>query len=140
MKWLIRVRRFDLANRKTSCRAYILMEVILAASIFALAGISLATALNNMAKVFVRNRTESEVRVQLETRLAQARITPLVPQREKSEPDAKGIIYEKEVATLEMVNDDKIVLTNLYRLNITARWKEGTDEQVEKAEIYVYQP
>jgi type II secretory pathway component PulJ len=132
---------FQIPGSKRGPRhGFILMEVILAAGIFALAGVSLATALNSMAKVFVRARTEAEVRIQLETRLVQARLRPLVPMKEKSEPDEQGIVYEKEVVLMDMANDDKIVLTNLYRLSIAAHWKVGAEEQVEQAEVYVYQP
>ncbi|NJK93390.1 MAG: hypothetical protein HC904_17195 [Blastochloris sp.] len=121
-------------------RAYILLEVILAAGIFAVAGISLASALNTMANVYLKARTEAEVRLEMETRLAQARILPLTPMKERSEPDARGVVYEKEVSLLEITNDDKVVLTNLYRLSLRAFWKEGREDQEELAEIYVYQP
>ncbi|GEM_PF-882316 len=131
-KYPLRIRR-----RYTG---YILMEVILAVAIFALAGISLVTALNNMASVFVKVRKEEEIRRQLETRMVQTRILPLAPMREKSDPDNNGVVYEKEVALLEISNDDKILLPNLYRISVSAFWKEGNVEQAEKAEIYVYQP
>jgi hypothetical protein len=121
-------------------KGYILLEVILAVGIFTLAGMSLVLALNNVADVFVQARTTSEIRSNLETRLSQMRIAPVAPGREKSEPDSQGVVYEQEVALLELVNDDKVILSNLYRMTVTAYWREGKDEMSEKAEVYVYQP
>ena len=119
---------------------HMLLEVMLAAGIFSMAGIALVVALNDMAHTFSRARRVTAVRIQLESRLADARVHPLVPLKDKSDPDSTGVVYEREIAPLEITNDDKILLTNLYRITLKARWLEGAVEQEEEAEIYVYQP
>ncbi|MDD5261481.1 MAG: hypothetical protein PHD76_06485 [Methylacidiphilales bacterium] len=121
-------------------RAYILLEVMLAAGIFAMAGVGLVVALNDMAHSFTRARKVTAVRIELESRLSGIRIRPLAPGKSKDDPDPNGVVYEQEIAPLELSNDDKIALANLYRVTLKAHWKEGTVDQEEEAEIYVYQP
>jgi type II secretory pathway component PulJ len=131
---------FAMKTGRTTKRGFVLMEVILAAGIFALAGIALAVALNDLSKVYHQSRKVEAIRVELESRLAEARIMRLYEISEKSDADASGVIYEKEVKQLQLSNEDKIVLTGLYEISITARWKEDSAAQEEKAEIYVFQP
>ena len=121
-------------------RGYILLEVITAAGVFAMAGIGLVVALNDLSHTFIRARRVTAVRVQLESKIAELRVRPLVVTKEKAAPDTEGVVYEKEVELLELQNDDKILLENLYRITIKAYWKEGVEDQEEEAEIYVYQP
>lgn len=133
--------KIKVTNKKSRrLHGFILLEVILAAGIFAMAGIGFAVALNDMAKVFNRSRIEAEVRLELETRLNRLRLTPLSVNKLADKPDLRGVIYETEVSALEITNDEKFILTNLYKVTITAKWKEGAEEQLEKAELYVYQP
>jgi type II secretory pathway component PulJ len=131
---------FAMKTRRTTSRGFVLMEVILAAGIFALAGIALAMALNDLSKVYHQSRKVEAIRVELESRLAEARVMRVFETREKSDEDVSGVVYEKEVKQLQISNDDKIVLTGLYEISITAKWKEDIGPQEEKAEIYVYQP
>jgi type II secretory pathway pseudopilin PulG len=123
-----------------AARGFVLLEVILAAGIFALAGTSLAVALSNLAKTWHQARQVEAVRVGLESRLAELRVTRLREGNETSDPDARGVVYETTVTRLEISNDEKIVLTGLYEISVSARWREGGEEQREKASVYVYQP
>lgn len=116
------------------------MEVILAAGVFAMAGVGFAVALNDIAKASNLARIESEVRLELQTQINLARLVPLVVRKETTKPNSAGVTYETEVNILEMTNDDKFILQNLYKLTVTARWKQGLQLQEEKAEVYVYQP
>lgn len=105
-----------------------------------MAGVGFAVALNDIANASNLARTESEVRLELQTQMNLARLAPLVVGKESSKPDLRGVTYEKEVRILEMTNDDKFILQNLFKLTITARWKQGLKMQEEIAEVYVYQP
>jgi Tfp pilus assembly protein PilV len=136
MKTKCFIRQKKLATQ----RGFVLMEVILAAGIFAMAGIALAIALNDLAKVYHQSRKVEAIRIELESRLAEARVSRIYMTKEKSDPDTQGVVYEKEVRQLQLANDDKIVLTNLFAVSVTAKWKDGAEQQEEKAEIYLYQP
>lgn len=133
------------ANRRRVPRsrragAFILMEVVIAVAIFALAGVGLAVAINDMGEVFNESRQEAEVRRRLETLLTEARLRGVAPGKSALEPDAMGVVYETETAVLPLENKDRMVLTGLYRITVKALWKRGTEEREEAAEIYVYQP
>jgi len=112
----------------------------LAVGIFALAGIGIAMAVHDLAAVWHQSRQMDAVRIGLESRLAEARVMSLAEGSETSEPDNRGVVYEKIVTQLPLSNDEKIVLTGLYEIAVTARWKTGAGVQEEKAQIYVYQP
>ena len=129
-------RHFKNAKRS----AYILMEVMLATGIFALAGVSLAVALRDTISAGGRVERETHVVWNLESQLNQARTRQIVPGRETAKPDAEGVVYEKEIISLNLQNDHRQPLANLYNIRITARWKEeGLDRDLE-AQTYVYQP
>ena len=127
-------------------KAYILMEVMLAAGIFAMAGVGLAVALNNIAKTHIQSRKLSAIRMELDSRLTESRIKPVAAGKETDKPNSSGITYEKEIAPMEFRRLDrksagsKIPLRGIFRVTIYARWLEGAEPQNEKAEIYVYQP
>jgi len=125
---------------RSRSHGYLLMEVMLAVGIFAMAGVGLISGLNELSKTYVQSRRINEIRTNLESQLNNARIMPLVVGKQSLKPDADGVAYETEVALLELTNDDKVVLANLYRLTVTAHWNEGNVPQDEKAEVYIYQP
>jgi type II secretory pathway component PulJ len=129
-------------NRLVTTRGhgFVLLEVILATGIFALAGIGLAVALNNLAQTYHQSRQVEAVRIELESRLTEARVGRVREGSEQSEADARGVVYEKIITQLQISNDEQIVLTGLYEISITARWQEGGASQQEKASVYVYQP
>jgi len=120
--------------------AFILMEVVIAVAIFALAGVGMAVAINDMGEVFNESRQEAEVRRRLETLLTEARLRGIAPGKSALEPDAMGVVYETETAVLSLENQDHMVLTGLYRITVKAMWKRGTEAREEMAELYVYQP
>lgn len=135
------------ALRKNFRKGYILMEVMLAAGIFALAGVGLAVALNNVSKTFLAARKSTHIRMELASRLAEARLSNLVPEKKAEKPDADGITFEREIATLEFKKNNpqatlnsNAPLNGFYRITISASWLEGKIPQSEKAEVYVFQP
>ena len=122
-----------------SQRGMMLLEVMLAAAIFALAGIALATALDRLSKTYVEARRIGAVRVEIASRLAQARFLPLLAGKDIDRPDARGVSYEEEKAPLPMENDDHTQLPGFWRVTVVAHWKEGEISQEERGEIYVFQ-
>ena len=125
---------------RSARKGYILMEVMLAAGIFAIAGVGLAVALNDIAKTYVQARKVNAIRIELQSRLAEARLVPLSPIKDVSKENTDGVVFKKEIALLEMTNKARTILPGLYRLTLTAEWTEGKEKQEEKAEVYVYQP
>ena len=129
-----------LFHKRTGRRGVMLLEVMLAVGIFALAGVALVTALNRLAETYTEARRIGHIRLELASRLDEARVLPISVSRKKTEPDAQGVTYEKEEAILPIQNDDKTPVPGLWRITVTARWLTGVTDQQEQAEIYVYQP
>jgi len=128
-------------------RGYILMEVMLAAGVFAIAGIALALAINNISKTYLEARKLSAIRMGLQSRINEAQIKPVTPGKESEEKAEQGVTYEKEVAPIELMRTNrvqgattKVPMSGYYRVTISAKWKEGNTDQVETAEVYVFQP
>jgi hypothetical protein len=134
-------------KRSKQPKAYILLEVILAAGIFAIAGVGLAVALNNISKTYLQARKLSAIRIELASRLNEARIKPVIPGKETVEKKVQGVTYQKEVAPMEFTRINRvqgqttqIPMNGYYRVTILAKWMEGKIEQTETAEVYVFQP
>lgn len=125
------------ARRQNRRSAYILLEVMLATAIFAMVATALAISLNETIEAALRIRRVTNVVLNLESRMAEARQSPLTLGKESSKRDADGIVYEKEVSLLEMKNRKNQPLTGLYNLKISARWKEQNQEMTRVAQTYV---
>ena len=126
---------------KASRSAYILMEVMLATGIFALAGVSLAVALSETISAGTRVQHETHVVWALESKLNEARLSPLVLGKTSFPPDGTGVAFEEETSQLEFERNIKNQsLNGLFNIKITAHWKEQNRPMDMVAQSYVYQP
>ena len=121
-------------------RAFVLFEVVLATTIFAIVMLGLAAALNETLSAVVRARRESDIRLTLESLLAAAREKPLQPGREDLKVSQGNAKYAKEVKLLELENRERQKLGNLYLLTITAKWTAEGMEEKQVAQLEIYQP
>src|SRR5476649_406946 len=94
-------------RRNAGRRGFTILEVMLATLLLSTAIIGLAICLNKTIEVESFRRREAEVQTQLQSRLAEARVMPLKIGIETLEPDSKGVVYEKEVTALQLVNAQK---------------------------------
>lgn len=113
---------------------------MLATAIFAMVATALAVCLNGTIGAGLHVQRETGVLLNLESRLAEARLTRLIPGKGTSKPDAGGIVYELEISLLDLKNDKNQPLNGLYALKITARWKEQNQDEEQVARTYVFQP
>ena len=122
-------------------KGFTLWEVMLATAIFALVVMSLAVTLIRVLDAAKVEQRETAVRLRLQSMLAEARATRLIPGRETLDPDAQGVVYEREIQLLrDLRNQREQPLPNLYSLTIRALWKSGTIEETNQAQVWVYQP
>lgn len=106
--------------------------------IFAIATMGLLTALSTTIGAATSFNRESQVRLGLQTRLAEAREIDFAEGMNTSDPDEFGVVYTTEITPLELQNRDGRVLERLYILRITASWNEDGNEETQTAEVYVY--
>ena len=118
---------------------YILMEVMLATTIFAIAGVSLAIVLNDAISAGIRVQRATRVTWNLESKLNEARLQ-FAEGTNTSKPDADGIVYETAISRMNLLNEKNQPVAGMYNIVITARWKEGNEDAYQSAQMYVYQP
>ena len=125
-------------------RGIILLEVMLAVTIFCIVGIALAKAVGTGASTLSLGNRETAIRLSLEGEMAEAQAVSVsegIPNGvQKTHTTDDGVAYEKEWKAVNLTASDKTVLTGLYLLTVRARWTENGEDQVEEASIRVYTP
>lgn len=116
----------------------LLLEVMLAVLIFSLAAVSLAVALNESLDAFADIRRESEVRIQLQSALAEATGQKLAIGKEKLKLGNGRVVYSREISLLNWQNEKKESINNLYQVVIYADWQEGDRKIQREAQQYVF--
>jgi hypothetical protein len=121
-------------------RAFILVEVMMAIMVFSMVAVGLARALGMAADSVHRSSRERQVRLGLESRLAEAQVLPVVMGVQAENPDPSGIVYETEWESIQPVNEEQTVLPGLYQLTVRAKWIDRTVPDSETATVAVYRP
>ncbi len=121
-------------------RGFLLLEVMLATTIFCLVAVALMNGLGDAADSMRRSNRESQIRLALESHIAEAMALPIQLGLQKETPDGSGITYERQWEALRPVNQDKDVLSGLFKLTVRARWTDRNAEESDEASIDVYRP
>lgn len=111
-----------------------LLEVILALALFTTAAVALVIALNQIGLATLEARNLRAVEQNIEGIMDEESKRPQIAELEKDiKPGADGIAYRVRVAPVENVrNQAGVQLNGLFRITVTARWKEdGRPMQVE---------
>lgn len=117
----------------------LLFEVLLAVTIFSLAAVSLAVALSETLDAFREIRRESEVRIQLQTALAETTGQRINIGKETLQLGDGSVVYSREITALERENQFREPVLGLYQVLIRADWQEGTRRRDREVLQYVYQ-
>lgn len=128
--------------RKTTATAsaYVLFEVILAVTIFALAGLGLATALNNIFESATTMNMDNSVRIGLRSFIEEVRRKPIADMTTTTTDDHLGAIYSSTVETLNLKTGDGVALSDLYTLHAKVAYGQGNNAREESVDLYVYKP
>lgn len=124
----------------SSRRGSLLLEVMLAMGIFAMGIVGFALCLQKTMETVNYSRNEARIRQELQTRLQDLRQGRFAAEVKQEADDAYGVKYTHDISTLAITSDRLTLLNNLYNVRVTARWKEGGEEQERSTEVYVYQP
>lgn len=120
-------------------RGFLLFEVMVGVTVFALAALGLANALNASIDAALSLQKEAEIRIGLQTKLAELKAKPLNVEKKIDPPNEQGIVYENETQVIIITNDRKLQLSGIYRLSVRAKWKANGQDQEAIAEIYALQ-
>jgi type II secretory pathway component PulJ len=118
----------------------VLLEVVIALTIFAVVSLGLVIALNeSFSAAQDRNAADASARG-LRNQLALLRAAPLAAGDRDLPDDGSGMTYHLTIAPEQMNDQKKQPVLGLLRATITAHWKR--DGQVESQEIseLIYQP
>ena len=122
-------------------QGYLLLEVIIALTVFSLVAVGLAQALNSSIDSANFLRREAEIRRGLSSVLAEARAMPKREQMTLEKADeVLGVKYRTELEELEFVNLEREQVNGLYLLKATAKYNVDGKEVEDGAEVYVYRP
>lgn len=117
----------------------LLLEVMMAVIVFSLAAVSLAVALNESLDAFADIRRQSEVRLQLQSALAETTGQKLAEGKETLQLGNGSVVYSRDVSLLNWENQNKEPVSNLYQVVIRAEWREGQRLIQRETTQYVFQ-
>ena len=120
---------------------FVLLEVLLALTLFGMVAVALTNALSQVGKLAVEGQLELHVINGLQSALLEASKVPEMEEGSfRSEPDTLGIVYETTIEEMELYNIDELALTDMYRVEVRALWEVNGQPQEDMAETYRYEP
>ena len=121
-------------------RGYILLELIIALSIFAIGVLGLARSLNSSMEVANILNKDQRVRIGMRSFLEEIRRKPLSEMSTSVSDVALGITYTStaEPVVLTMTNGNP--MSDMYDLKIVASYAVGNEQREESVDVYVYKP
>lgn len=135
---VLSARRVVLRRRDSG---YLLLELILAMTVFVVAIAGLAEASKIGTRHLAALNRGNEVRLALRSFLEEVRRKPLAEMGQSIEDQRLGVAFRSEVEEIESVRTaNGNLLRDLYVLRVVATDLTGTDEVEESAEVWVYKP
>ena len=122
-------------------RGYILLELVIALTIFAIAVLGLARSLSSALEVANSLNRENSIRIGLRSFLEEARRKPTTGEMAMSAVDERlGCSYASIIDPAGLQNRDGKNLNDLYKLTATATFSIGAEQQTESVTVFVYKP
>jgi Tfp pilus assembly protein PilV len=119
---------------------YILLELIIALSMFAIGVLGLAQTLNTSMEVANILNKDQRVRIGLRSFLEEVRRKPLNEMSANYVDVATGVTYTSSVERVALTTTRGEVLSDLYNLKVVATFVAGSEQQEESVDVYVYKP
>jgi len=134
------MKSFSRHRHRQARRGMVLMEVIVALTIFAMVAVSLVVALNSALDV-AKERNQIEVAMQgLGNQMALLRGSHVVMVDKDLPDDGSGVLYHITVQSEQAQDELKRPVPNLYRATITANWKANGKPEDRSLSVLLYQP
>ena len=123
-----------------SLKGFVLWEIMLALTIFAVDAVALTTALQQTVETSVLLRDESQVRLEMQNLLAETTSVKVKPGKSELETGDGRVRYEREIRAVQAKTARGEVLPGLYEIVIKASWKSSGRDRSDSAALVVYQP
>ncbi len=121
-------------------KGYALLDVVLAVALFAITATGLMQVMQRVSETssgFARDRL---IQTQLEGLLAERRKVGIEAMTTEVFDELTNVTYRTYVEPLEVNNGEGKELRDLYKLTAEATYIDDGGDQVEKAELIIYQP
>lgn len=117
-----------------------MMEVLLSVALFALAGTALVVAINNVADLAFRLHREQQMARILDSELRRAMSLPNLEEgTETMTLEEMGVELETIVEPMpEMENQDGQILSNMFRIQVSAFWEADGRKQTQSTQTWRY--
>ena len=134
-------------NPNRSFSAFILVEMMLALSLFGMSAVALIKTLARTSQLALESQMDVRMLLRVQSRLTEiSKLTDLTPWKDRSEttqPDELGVWTETKVEEIKDIqNEDGQPVTQLYRVFVKAfyhvEWK--TEPETMDAEVWRYLP
>jgi type II secretory pathway pseudopilin PulG len=133
-------RRLSNPSNPKKSPAYILLELIIALSIFAIAVLGLAKSLSSSVEVSNILNRESAIRIGMRSFVEELRKKPLADMTTSVTDPALGVTYSSKVERLGLRTGRGETLADLYDLQVTATFNFEGLEETDTVSVYVYKP
>lgn len=127
-------------SRKADCAAYLLLDVVLAVTVFAIAVTGILVAVNRITETSKFYARDMQVQYGMDAMLVEARHRPVEEMAFERDDSDLGVLYRTEVEPLNQVNSEGEALEGLYRLKVSAMFQFGNEDETDTAEVIVYLP
>lgn len=125
--------------RKIS-RGYILLELIIALSMFAIGVLGLANALGTSVEVANILNKDQRIRIGMRSFLEEVRRKPLNEMSATIADTVTGVTYTSSIERVALTTTRGETLSDLYNLKIIATYSVGNEQREESVDVYVYKP
>ena len=118
-----------------------LLEVILAISLVSIIAVSLTVALKKIGDLAAKSQMEMAAMRGLESYMTEALRNPELEEMDSTlVDDTWGIEYRILVEPMEMKTSEDVVMTDMFRIEIRAIWRQHGVENEEVMETFRYLP
>ena len=125
---------------RSSRHGYILLELVIALSMFAIGVLGLARALNTsmtVANILVKDQ---RVRIGMRSFLEEMRRKPLAEVTGTITDPVSGVTYTSSLERVALSTTRGETLSDLYNMKVTASYSVGDEIREESVDVYVYKP
>lgn len=121
-------------------RGFLLLEMVLALAVFGIAATGFAVALHRMSDVAALSQSELRITRILDSALDETISLPVLEEGETDTQVGKtGIELHTTIELIDdLENEDGVVLQEMYRIEIAARWYANSSWQERTVETWRY--
>lgn len=110
-----------MSPRPSKKAGFTILELLMAMALFAIAGVSLAEALNLISLTVTETIEEAELREQLRAVMLEVSRDPnLTAETRETEANTEGLAFRIDIERLELDNEKGDSLSNLFSVKVTA--------------------